>query len=142
MELALAVAGVALFALGAAAFFVVRGRSAAAEVSWVASKDGLVEFSPAGTRLFAWDQVAACVAASGEVHVTFARGARPTVFSLGEHAPIGGSVRLRAAQLAGAGPAAFADMVNAARTDAEARRRLPTFAHPEGPPEAVLAEFE
>ncbi|MEZ4316649.1 MAG: hypothetical protein R3F61_04075 [Myxococcota bacterium] len=128
----------------AGALWAWRAREGGANESWVAAREGLVRFSPGGTELFAWEAVLGAEATVRSVHLRFRPHTVPVVYRLGpprELPPVDGlDVPERA--LAGVAPRVFVDMVELARTDPGARARLPTFEHPDGPPEAVLADLQ
>lgn len=136
--------GIAAFGLlGLVAVVFGRTPTAGSDTHWVASRDGLVEFSPHGTRLFAWDDVMSARADGAGARVEVRAGAVPEVYRLGEgHGGPTESLWIPPEQLVGVERDAFVAMLEAARSDPAVRALLPTFAHPDGPPEAVLADLD
>ena len=116
------------------------------QVSWVAAREGLVEFSAGGTRCVPWTALRNVEllrsGAEEAVRLTLEPAVPLQQFTLGDFEPLGGTVTIPAAALVDVPPAVFADMVRRAWVDTTDRARLPTFAQPDGPPEAVLAELD
>ncbi len=135
----LVVAGVLLVARGN------RSSSTVSDVSWVAAREGLVEFSGGGTRCVPWTALVnvELIRSDGEegVRLTLDPSVVPQQFALGDFEPLGRSVSIPASSLVDVPPAVFADMIRRAWVDPSDRARLPTFAQPDGPPEAILADL-
>jgi hypothetical protein len=116
------------------------------DVSWVAAREGLVEFSGGGTRCVPWTALRNVELLRGEGDEGVRLTLDPTVplqqYVLGDFEPLDAVVAIPSSAMVDVPPVVFADMVRRAWVDPSDRAKLPTFAQPDGPPEAVLADLD